>query len=145
LYRVTGLERERAGYGAYHTFVPLVGRVLLVLLFLVHGIMKLNNVPGTAGYMAKVGLPAAELMAYVAIVVEIGGALFLMIGWQTRKVAWFLVLYIVLASFLGHRFWELEGAARSIQLQLFLKNIGVIGGLMILASYGPGRYSIDKT
>jgi putative oxidoreductase len=142
---VTGLERERAGYGAYHSFVPLIGRVLLVLLFLVHGIMKLNNVAGTAGYMAKVGLPAADLMAYVAIVVEIGAALFLMLGWQTRKVAWLLILYIVVASFLGHRFWELEGAARSVQLQLFLKNIGVIGGLMILASYGPGRYSIDKT
>ena len=126
-----------------NAMVSLVGRVLIALLFLVAGYMKATGIAGTTGYFAKLGMPAPELMAYLAIAIELGGGLLLLIGWQTRKVAWFLALFVLVATGLGHRFWEFDGGARVGQLNAFLKNVAIIGGLMLLANWGPGRLAAD--
>jgi putative oxidoreductase len=121
----------------------LIGRIAIAVLFLVPGIRKLMAVAGTAGYFAKLGMPMPEVMVWVAIVIEIGAALLLIFGWQTRRAAWLLVLFVAIATAYAHRFWEFEAAQYAAQLNNFLKNVAVIGGLLYLAAFGPGALSVD--
>jgi putative oxidoreductase len=125
--------------------VPLVGRILIAILFLVAGVGKAMGFSGTAAYMAKIGFPAPEVMTALAILVEAGGAILLIIGWKTRWVAWGLAIFVVIATLAAHRFWEIPDAAQMIgQRTHFLKNLAIIGGLLLLASFGPGPASVDK-
>ncbi len=121
----------------------LIGRILLALIFLVAGWRKLMAVAGTAGYFAKLGFPMPEVMAWVAIVIELGGAILLIVGWQTRGAALLLALFTVIAAFAGHRFWEFDAAQYANQMNHFLKNLAIVGGMIILAATGPGALSVD--
>jgi putative oxidoreductase len=125
--------------------VPLIGRILIAALFLVAGVGKIMGFAGTAGYMAKLGFPAPEVMTALALVVEAGGAILLIIGWKTRWVAWALVIFTVIATLAAHRFWEIPDAARMMDQRIhFLKNLAIIGGLLFVATFGPGSISVDK-
>jgi putative oxidoreductase len=121
----------------------LVGRILLSLVFLNAGYRKLMAVAASAGYFAKLGFPMPEVMVWVAIAVELGGAILLIVGWKTRWVAWLLALFTLIASFAAHRFWEVDAAQYANQMNHFLKNIAIIGGFIILATTGPGALSVD--
>jgi putative oxidoreductase len=128
-----------------NTTTMLIGRILIGALFLVAGIMKVMNVAGTTGYMTRLGFPAPELFTYLSIVIEVGGGILLVIGWQTRRVAWFLALYVLVALGAAHRFWEYDQAQRVNQINHFLKNLAIIGGLLFVAVFGPGRAAVDKS
>ena len=122
----------------------LVGRILLALLFLVAGSRKLMAVAGSAGYLAKLGFPMPEVMVWVAIAIELGGAILLIVGWQTRWVAWLLALFTLIATFAAHRFWDIIDAGQyANQMNHFLKNLAIVGGMVILAATGPGPLSVD--
>ena len=121
----------------------LVGRILLALVFLMAGISKLKAVAGSAGYLAKLGFPMPEVMVWVAIAVEIGGAILLIVGWKTRYAAWLLALFTLVATFAAHRFWEFDAAQQANQMNHFLKNLAIVGGLLIVAGVGPGAHSVD--
>jgi putative oxidoreductase len=121
----------------------LVGRILLALIFLVAGYRKLMAVAGSAGYFAKLGFPMPEVMVWVAIAIELGGAILLIVGWKTRWVAWLLALFTLVAAFAAHRFWEVDAAQYANQMNHFLKNIAIVGGFIILAATGPGALSVD--
>jgi putative oxidoreductase len=126
------------------TTLPLVGRLLLATIFLVAGIRKVLGFAGTVGYFTKLGFPAPEVMGVIAVVIELGGALLLIFGWKTRWAAWLLALFVLIATFMAHRFWEFDAAQQANQMNHFLKNIAIIGGLLFVAGFGPGRASIDK-
>ena len=128
-----------------NTTVMLVGRILIGVLFLVAGIMKVMNVAGTTAYMTRLGFPAPVIFAYLSIVFEVGGGILLIIGWQTRRVAWLLALYVLVALGAAHRFWEYDQAQRGNQINHFLKNLAIIGGLLFIAVSGPGRAAVDKS
>jgi putative oxidoreductase len=135
-----------AGYASgYNPGMLLVGRVLLAAIFLVAGVRKLLGVAGTAAYFAKLGFPAAEVFAWIAIVIEIGAGLMLLVGWRTRIAAWALILFVAVATAMAHRFWEFDAAQQVNQMNHFLKNLAIIGGLLFVASCGAGRASLDKT
>ena len=129
---------------AYNPMLPLLSRILIGVLFLVAGVRKFMFFAGSAGYFAKLGFPAPEAMTWVAIAVEILGGLLLIIGWRTRLVAWVLVIFVAVATFMAHRFWEFPEAQFANQLNHFLKNIAVIGGLLMVTAFGPGSASVDK-
>jgi putative oxidoreductase len=122
----------------------LVGRILLALVFLVAGSRKLMAVAGSAGYLAKLGFPMPEVMVWVAIAIELGGAILLIVGWKTRWVAWLLALFTLIATFAAHRFWEIGDPGQyANQMNHFLKNLAIVGGMVILAATGPGPLSVD--
>lgn len=122
-----------------NTIVPLLGRILLVALFVVSGYGKLMNPGGTAGYLGKLGVPMPEILVWVVIAVELLGSLFLIIGWQTRAVAWGMAIFTLLTALIGHKFWVDPG-----QMTSFLKNLSIMGGFLMLAVAGPGRLSVDR-
>jgi putative oxidoreductase len=122
----------------------LAGRWLMAALFLVAGIRKILMFSGQVGYFTKLGFPMPEVMTVLAIVIEVGGGILLVVGWKTRHVAWLLSLFVLIATFAAHRFWEFDAAAYAGQLNNFLKNLAIIGGLFFLAAAGPGRMSADK-
>jgi putative oxidoreductase len=113
-------------------------------IFLVSGARKLLAFAATAGYLAKLGFPAPEAMAALASLIELGGGLLLLIGWNTRRVAWLFVLFVVIATFAAHRFWEFDAAQFMNQMNHFMKNLAIIGGLLAYGVCGPGRISLDK-
>ena len=130
----------------YSPIVPLVARMLIGLIFLVAGVRKVMGFAGAVAYLAKLGFPAAQVMAVIAIIIEIGGSILLIAGWRTRWAAWLLALFVVIAAFAAHRFWEISDPGQfSNQLNHFLKNLSIVGGLLYVATFGPGSASVDKT
>jgi putative oxidoreductase len=119
--------------------LPLVGRILLTLLFFVAGYNKLMNVAATAGYFGKVGLPMPDLLVWLVIATELVGGLLILIGWKTRIVAWIMAIFTVATAVIGHKFWVDPSQATQ-----FLKNLAIAGGFLMLAYSGPGRISADK-
>lgn len=132
-----------ANAGANATLL-LVSRVLIAGVFLVFGIRKLMAVAGTAGYFTKLGLPMADVVVWLVILIEVGGALLLIVGWQTRLVAWIMAAFVIVATLAAHRYWEFEAAQYVGQLTNFMKNLAITGGLLMIAACGPGRMSVDK-
>ena len=112
----------------------LLGRLLLAALFIVSGIWKITHFPTTAAYFARIGMPMQEAFAVIAIVVELGGGILLAIGWRRKYLAWFLAGFVLVATALGHRFWEAEPSRFFGEMNNFLKNLAIVGGLLLLAS-----------
>jgi putative oxidoreductase len=122
----------------------LLARIFIAALFLVAGTRKLLAYAATAGYFAKLGFPAPDVVAVLAIVIELGAGLMLLTGWRTRWAAWLLVVFVAVATAMAHRFWQVEPAQFANQLNHFLKNVAIIGGLFFVATFGPGRMALDK-
>ena len=129
----------------YHPTLLLIGRILLAAIFLVAGIRKAMAIAGSAAYFAKLGFPMPEAMVYVAIIIEVGGALMLIAGWKTRYAAWALIAFVAIATFMAHRFWTFDAAQFANQMNHFLKNFAIIGGLLYVIGTGPGSLSVDKS
>lgn len=123
--------------------LSLTGRIALAVLFLPSGIGKLAAVGATAGFIASKGLAAAPLLAYAAGATELLCALALLLGWRTRWAALVLALFTMLAAVLFHDFWAAEGPQAMFQRLSFFKNVGIAGGLLILAAAGAGRFALD--
>lgn len=121
----------------------LLGRILLVVVFLLAGIAKLGGWERTVGYMAGKGLPMVPLLLALAIIIEVVGPLLVMIGLASRWAALVLSLYLIPVTFTFHNFWALSGAEQQLQMIMFLKNLGLMGGLLAVVGLGPGRYSLD--
>ena len=123
--------------------LALAGRILLALMFVLAGFSKIAGFAGTVGYMQSKGMPAAELLAGLTILLEIGGGLALMFGFMTRSAALALAAFTLLASLIFHNFWAVPEAQKMVQNLMFMKNLSVIGGLLVLAAIGPGNWSLD--
>ncbi|MGE0547403.1 MAG: DoxX family protein [Kofleriaceae bacterium] len=120
-----------------------IGRVFLTSMFLVGGIAKLTNPAETAGYMHAAGIPSADVLVYVAAFIEILGAISILFGFVARLGALGLAIYLIPVTLTFHDFWNFTGAEQKTQLVNFLKNLTIMGGLLLLTSFGAGRYSID--
>ena len=123
----------------------LLGRILLALMFLIAGIGKIGaGFAGTVGYIGSVGLPMPQVLAVGAIIVEIVGAVALIVGWKTRWAALALALFTVAAALLFYNYWAMPANQQMMQQIIFMKNLAVAGGLLMLAIAGPGAWSIDR-
>jgi putative oxidoreductase len=123
--------------------LSLAGRLLLAAVFLPAGLGKIAGFAGTVGYIASVGLPLASVGAVLAILVEVLGSLALIAGFGTRVAALVLAVFTLVASIFFHNFWSVPADQAFMQQLLFFKNVGVIGGLLILAASGAGAWSVD--
>ena len=123
--------------------LALAGRLLMAWIFLPAGIGKVTGFSGTVGYIASVGLPMPQAGAAVALVVEIVGGLALIAGFGTRIAALALAAFTLAASFFFHAYWAVPADQQMMQQLLFDKNIAIVGGLLVLAAFGAGAWSLD--
>ena len=123
----------------------LIARALMASVFLVFGVRSILGFAGSVGYFAKLGFPAPNAMVVLAIIIQLVGGILLVIGWKTRWAAWLLVAYVVVATLMAHRYWEYDAAQYVPQMINFFKNAAIIGGLLFIAAFGPGRYSVDRS
>lgn len=117
------------------TYLPLAARVFLALVFLNAGINHLSNFQNFAQGIADKGLPLATVLAAGTVVFQILGAIALIIGFKSKLGALLLIVFLVPATLLYH--------PPTTDLTQFLKNLGLIGGLMMVMAYGPGLISVD--
>lgn len=125
-------------------FGPLAGRFLLALIFLMSGIGKIGGFAGTAGYMASKGLPMVEVLLVITIIIEIGAAAMLILGFKARLGAAALFLWMIPVTFIFHNFWAVPPAEQQTQMIMFMKNLAIMGGMLLIMAYGSGPYSMDK-
>lgn len=130
--------------GAAQDSLALLGRVLIALLFVPAGFAKIGGFAGIVGYIGAVGLPLPQLGAVIAIVVELGLGLLLLVGYKTRIVSIVLAVFTVATAVFFHNFWAMPADKAYINQLMFFKNIAIAGGLLAIAALGAGRFSIDK-
>jgi putative oxidoreductase len=118
-------------------YINFVGRILLAHIFLLAGINKITGYSGTQGYMEAMGIPG--MLLPLVILLEIGGALALIAGWQTRLAAYALALFSIVSALIFH-----SNLGDQMQMILFMKNWAMAGGLLVLAANGAGAYSLDN-
>ena len=121
----------------------LIGRWLMGAIFIVSGFAKLTDTAGSAGYMTAEGIPYAHALAIFAGVCELAGGLALVFGVLTRLGALGLFLFLIPTTLIFHNFWAQDGADAKLQMVNFMKNLAIMGGLLLLWAQGPGRASID--
>ena len=124
--------------------LALFGRILLAVLFIPAGISKLTGFAGTVGYIGSVGLPLPALGAVLAIVVELGFGVLLLVGFKTRWVALALALFTLAAAVFFHNYWAMPADKAFINQLMFMKNVAIAGGLLAFVAFGAGRFSLDK-
>ena len=129
--------------GAQDT-LALIGRILIAYLFIPAGIGKLMGFGGTVGYITSAGLPLPEVAAAVAIVIELGLGIALLLGFKTRWTAIVMAIFTVVTALFFHKYWAVPDAMKMMQQINFNKNMAIAGGLLAFAAFGPGRFSIDK-
>ena len=126
------------------TMLAPLGRLLLGGLFLAAGIGKVTAFAGTSGYIASKGLPVPDVLAALTIVLEIAGGLAVIVGYHARLAALALAVFTVAAAVIFHNFWALTAAAQQVQQAMFMKNIAIAGGLLMVTAFGPGMWSIKR-
>jgi len=123
--------------------LALAARILMSVLFLIAGYGKIAGFAGTAGYIASKGLPLPQLGVVIAIVVEVGGALALLAGFQTRLVALLMAVFTVVTGLIFHNFWALPAEQVGLNQIMFMKNLSIAGGLLMMSAFGAGALSLD--
>ena len=126
-----------------HNPLTLIGRILFAALFLPAGISKIVGFEGTVGLIASKGAPIPEVAATIAIIIEIAGGLALILGFKARWAALALAIFTLVATLIFHNYWTLPADKQMMQQLMFMKNIAIIGGLLTLAAWGAGSWSID--
>ncbi len=127
-----------------YKYAAPVARVLLALMFIMSGLQKLGDIPGTIGYIQYGGLPG--FLIYPTILLEVGGGIALAVGYQARLAALLLAGFSLLAGVLFHLIpsGSAEGAMAQMQMIMFLKNVSIAGGMLMVVSMGAGAYSLDN-
>ncbi len=121
----------------------LVGRMFLAAIFLISGVSKFIYLESTIEHAEAAGLPWPAGLVPLAGVVEVLGGLSILFGVLARIGALTLAGFLVLAAYYFHDFWNFGGAERQAQMVHFLKNMAILGGLLLIIAEGAGRYSLD--
>lgn len=121
----------------FQSFAAPVGRILISLIFVVSGFGKISSFTATQGYMDSVGVPGVLLPLVIAL--EILGGLAVMLGWHTRLAAFLLAGFSLLSGLLFH-----ANFGDQMQMIMFMKNLALAGGFLMIVSLGAGPWSIDN-
>jgi putative oxidoreductase len=141
------IHDDAAAYAHTSSFqatMALLGRLLIAAIFLMSGIAKLTDTPGTVAHMTSMGIPYADTLAVVAGIAEVLGAISIAVGLLTRVGAFGLILFMIPTTLIFHAFWNYHGEERLPQMVNFMKNLAIIGGLATLVAFGAGRFSLGR-
>ncbi len=126
------------------SYAAPVGRLLLAFIFILAGAQKITGYSGTQAYMEMMGVPG--MLLPLVILVELGGGIALVLGWQTRLVAFLLAGFSLLSGLLFHFIPSLglEGMEAQAQMISFLKNTSIAGGMLMVVAFGAGTVSVER-
>ena len=127
-----------------HPAVPFLGRLLIVYIFATSGIAKVFSWQANVQYVSTRHLPMVPLFLAIAAMIEIGGSICLVTGFRAREAAMIMFLYMIPLTLLFHNYWAASGMLAGAQETHFRKNLAIMGGLLMLAYAGPGRWSVDE-
>lgn len=129
---------------ALNRYGPLLGRILIAIIFIFAGFGKITGFEGTVGYIASKGMPLPQLAAIGAIIIELGGGIMLALGLKTRMAATALFLFTGLAALIFHDFWAAAPDQAQNQMIHFMKNMSIMGGMLFVMVHGGGAFSLDR-
>ena len=129
---------------AYADLVLLIGRVLLGGIFVFSGYFKVTAVAAFAASLERRGVPFAPVMGVIGAYVEFLGGLAIVLGIEVRYTSVLMIGFVIVATLISHRFWELQDAARAAQQTQFLKNVGIAAGFFLLHAAGGGRIALER-
>jgi len=133
-----GLEAISFWQGA----VVVLGRFFFALIFLLAGANHFNK--QTIGYSASQGVPLASIAVPLSGVLAIAGGLGILLGYRAKLGAWLIVLFLVPVTLMMHKFWTVtDPMMAQIQMILFLKNVSMLGGALLITQFGAGPFSLD--
>jgi putative oxidoreductase len=133
-----------------------LGRILVPIIFIVSGWNKLLDIKGTVTALESknipvpveietyIGMPRFEALAYLVAIVELFGGVMVLIGWKARWAALLLLVFTAAATFYFHNFWVMEGADRAMNQIQALKNLAIMGALLMIAAVGSGAVALDR-
>jgi putative oxidoreductase len=128
----------------WQDFLLLLGRLLMGWIFVESGWRKLMGMDAFVTSLANRRVPYATVMGWIGASVEFLGGLAILLGFATRCAALVIIVFVIVATLIGHRYWELTDAAmRRMQQSHFAKNVTIIGGLVLLFVTAGGRFSVD--
>lgn len=124
--------------------LSVAGRLSIAAIFLLSAVgNKIPNFSAIADYMAAKGVPAPQVMLLGAIVFMVAGSVSLILGYRAREGAGLLLVFLVLATYFFHDFWNLTGQEREMQTIQFMKNLSMMGAMLFVIANGPGKLSLD--
>jgi len=127
-----------------HPVVPLLGRLMMTYIFATSGIGKMFGWSGNVAYMSTTHLPMIPLLLAVAMVIEVAGSLCLVTGYQARMAAFVMFWYTTAVTILFHNYWASSEMMAAMQETHFRKNLAIMGGLLIQAYSGPGKWALGR-
>lgn len=126
-------------------YVPMIGRILFSLIFIMSGFKHIFNVSQMAPYAAAKGVPMANVMVILTGIMILAGGLSVALGYKAKIGALLLVIFLIPTTFMMHNFWAVEDAMQSqIEMIMFMKNLGLLGGALLLYYFGTGPLSLEK-
>jgi putative oxidoreductase len=127
-----------------HPVVPLLGRLMISYIFATSGIAKVFSWSGNVAYMSTRHLPLIPVLLAAAMVVELAGSACLVTGYQARIAAFVMFLYTTAVTVLFHNYWASSDMMAAMQETHFRKNLAIMGGLLMLAYSGPGKWALGR-
>lgn len=121
-----------------------IGRIAIGVMFLWSGAGKFGAIDQTVGYMHAYGMPASAALAWIAALIEFVGGIMLIVGWRTRWVAAVLFVFTLVASVVFHAYWSAPAGEAMAQQINFMKNVAIMGGLLLLFCYGSGSFALER-
>jgi putative oxidoreductase len=123
-------------------YLVLAGRILFAGIFLITPLGHFT--PQTIGYAAQQGLPAAGLLVPASGLLALAGALSVALGYRAKIGAWLIVAFLVPVTITMHNFWAVSDPMMyQMQLAMFMKNVSMLGGALLIAHFGAGPLSLD--
>lgn len=122
---------------------PLIGRICLSFIFIMSGLHKITNWSGTAAYMEANGMFWIPLFLLGAMVFELSGGISLLLGFKTRIGAALLIVFLIPTTLIFHNFWADPPDQQQLQMIMFMKNLAILGGLLVVFGFGAGPISLD--
>jgi putative oxidoreductase len=127
-----------------HPAIPMLGRLLMTYIFATSGIGKIFSWHGNVAYMSTRHLPMIPLLLAVAMTIEVCGSVSLITGYQARIAAFVMFWYMTAVTVIFHNYWATSDMLAAMQETHFRKNLAIMGGLLMLAYSGPGKWALGK-
>ena len=123
-------------------FVVLLGRLFFVLIFLLSGPNHFSK--QTIAYAASQGVPLASVAVPLSGLIALAGGLSILLGYRAKIGAWLIVLFLVPVTLMLHKFWGIsDPTIAQMQTVMFMKNVSMLGGALLISQFGAGRFSLD--